>query len=238
MRVWGRGRSRWVLGGPAPPSCLCPLSSTTLQGSQFTVKSPGEHKAIPPEAQQLSSVSGNRAKGGVWGGRVGGRGSPAFLCPVGLTTCLGRGAGRTCSEVGAVCGVWTERGPSSWPAGSSGRYLAGLRSPGSDLAPILICNDHLARLLAELVSPPSSLTGQLLWLSQPGVQPQALWGWCGRGLCISFPAIPSHSATFLCHGWREGIPFSWPLFLIVPRLLTAQTHPHPPCPLPDSKPQN
>lgn len=44
----GEADASWVK--PVPPSCLCVLFSTPLQGSQFTVKSPREHKAIPPEA--------------------------------------------------------------------------------------------------------------------------------------------------------------------------------------------
>ena len=43
-----------------------------------------------------------------------------------------------------------------------------------------------------------------MWLRQPSIQLQALWGLCGRGLCISFPAVPHHSATFLCHDGGGG----------------------------------
>ena len=37
-------------GAACPPFLPRPLSSTTLQGSQLTVKSPREHEAFQPEA--------------------------------------------------------------------------------------------------------------------------------------------------------------------------------------------
>lgn len=52
-RVYMRCEEFGVNSGPGaacPPFLPRPLSSTTLQGSQLTVKSPREHEAFQPEA--------------------------------------------------------------------------------------------------------------------------------------------------------------------------------------------
>lgn len=101
---------------PLGPFLPCPLSSTTLQGSQLTVKSPREHEAFQPEAQQLSSVSGKGVGRGVGLTRgVGGERLPPFAqlpCPPALGEKLaGQGGGGV--------NVWAER--VSYPVKTTGR---------------------------------------------------------------------------------------------------------------------
>lgn len=62
-----------------------------------------------------------------------------------------------------------------------------LSGPGSGLAPILIPNNYQAPLPAELVSPPSSPTRNLLCLSLPSMDLKPSGHYVREGLSISFP---------------------------------------------------
>ena len=95
--------------------------------------------------------------------------------------------------------------------------LAVLSSPGSGLAPILIPNNYQAPLPAELLSPPSSPTRNLLCLSLRSMDLKPSGCYVREGLCISFPPIPHHSATFLCYDLRRFLALqpSFPLFQFI-----------------------
>ena len=115
---------------PLGPFLPCPLSSTTLQGSQLTVKSPREHEAFQPEAQQLSSVSGKGVGRGVGLTRwVGGERLPPFAqlpCPPALGKKLaGQGAGGAMSGLSMFPTQSRPRGGAHPPPGRGwpGRWV-------------------------------------------------------------------------------------------------------------------